>query len=136
MNEIAQAGAQLYRKKPIAVAARQFTHETFREVAGWCGGSYNIDPFGYGRLTVPSLEGDHEGTFGDWVLKGTQGEFWVVRGDIFAETYEPADGTVPDPDDVRMVIDGLAGKPVSLLSPEAFEAWCRVRTALGAGGLS
>lgn len=79
--------AARYRKKPIELEARQITLASGEFVAWWCGGTW-----GTTALTVPSLEGPHLGRVGDWVLKGTHGEFWVVRGDIFAETYEPVAG--------------------------------------------
>lgn len=40
---------------------------------------------------VHTLEGPLRIRSGDWLVKGTEGEFWPVRGDIFDSFYEPAD---------------------------------------------
>ena len=92
-----------YRKKPIALEARQVTYETARDVAAWCGGEFvspdeDADgPF----VVVHSLdgEGSRRAYQLDWVIQGTRGEFWRVESSIFAETYEPAgsdqEGTTP-----------------------------------------
>ena len=42
-------------------------------------------------MTIPTLEGDHRATPGDWIIRGVKGEFYPCRDDIFAATYEPAD---------------------------------------------
>ena len=46
-----------------------------------------IDP-ATGDLMIRTLEGDMRATFGDWVIRGVQGEFYPCRGDIFRETYD------------------------------------------------
>lgn len=38
--------------------------------------------------TIESLEGPTVAAAGDWVIKGTQGEQWVVPGETFAHKYE------------------------------------------------
>lgn len=82
----------LYRKKPIPVEARQLLGsedgQTGRDLAEWCGGSAGgrfVEPM----VLVPTLEGDLMAR--DWIVKGPRGEFWPVKGSIFAETYEGAD---------------------------------------------
>jgi hypothetical protein len=47
--------------------------------------------------TIESLEGPTVAAATDWVIKGTQGEQWVVPGDTFARKYEATDssGTTP-----------------------------------------
>lgn len=84
----------LYRKKPVPVEARQLLGsedgQTGRDLAAWCGGSVGglfADP----KVLVPTLEGALTARTGDWIVKGPRGEFWPVKGDIFAETYEGAD---------------------------------------------
>ncbi len=39
-------------------------------------------------LIVQTLEGDAVAQRGTWILKGTKGEFWPVRADIFKQKYE------------------------------------------------
>ncbi|MEY5099703.1 MAG: hypothetical protein RJA36_2422 [Pseudomonadota bacterium] len=41
---------------------------------------------------VPTLEGGHVVTPGDWIAgPGPKGEFWPIKPDVFAVTYEPAE---------------------------------------------
>jgi len=40
-------------------------------------------------LSVVTLEGTMRATPGDWVVRGVRGEFYPVKPDIFAETYDP-----------------------------------------------
>jgi hypothetical protein len=37
------------------------------------------------------LEGVHDASPGDWIIKGVKGEFYPCKPDIFALTYEPVD---------------------------------------------
>lgn len=86
----------LYRKKPIAVEACQFTRQNGPELAVWCGGHY--DPASVleregPTLTIGTLEGPITYHVGWWVIKGAKGEFYAVKPDIFEATYEPAGDT-------------------------------------------
>ncbi len=42
-------------------------------------------------LTIPTLEGDHRCDVGDWIIRGVKGEFYPVKPDIFAVTYDPVE---------------------------------------------
>jgi hypothetical protein len=83
-----------YRKKPISVEARQLTPESFGEVVRalteeqFASGGENTD--GTLFVEVRTLEGVVHASEGDWIIWGNHGDVWPVRGDIFAETYEPA----------------------------------------------
>lgn len=46
-----------------------------------------IDP-GTGDLMIRTLEGDMRATYGDYIIRGVQGEFYPCKPDIFAATYE------------------------------------------------
>ncbi|MDT2635495.1 hypothetical protein P7D52_07940 [Enterococcus dongliensis] len=39
-------------------------------------------------LVIPTLEGDVTASFGDYIIKGVQGEFYPCKPDIFSQTYE------------------------------------------------
>lgn len=96
-------------KKPIVLEARQVCSQQGHAVAEWCGGRYDDVVH---QITVPSLEGDHTGASGDWVVKGTRGEFLVVRRDIFEETYEPAAALVSsDEDQIRQAMAEAQANP-------------------------
>ena len=43
-------------------------------------------------VTICTLEGDMKAMPGDYIIKGVQGEFYPCKPDIFAKTYEPAEG--------------------------------------------
>jgi hypothetical protein len=51
-----------------------------------------IDPAS-GSLMIRTLEGDMRVSFGDYVIKGIQGEFYPCKPDIFAASYAPDDGS-------------------------------------------
>ena len=42
-----------------------------------------------GALMIRTLEGDMKASFGDWIIRGVNGEFYPCKPDIFAKTYEP-----------------------------------------------
>ena len=46
-----------------------------------------IDP-ATGDLMIRTLEGDMRATYGDYIIKGVQGEFYPIKESIFRETYE------------------------------------------------
>jgi hypothetical protein len=83
----------LYRKKPVVIEARQVTYGNRYEVATWCEGEpQDASPSGLiyapGVLAIDTLEGRMWAQAGDWIIKGVKGEFYPVKPEIFAETYE------------------------------------------------
>jgi hypothetical protein len=83
-----------FRKKPIVIEAIKFDGTNGLELQEWIG--RNLTLLGYKgdkqSLFITTLEGMHEATPGDWIIKGIKGEFYPCKSDIFAATYEP----VPD----------------------------------------
>lgn len=82
-----------FRKKPVVVEAVQLIDDlrNHTAIATWItvnGGDVDV-PFAEPCLYIETLEGRMRAGIGDWVAKGVKGEFHPVRGDIFAETYEP-----------------------------------------------
>ena len=81
--------AKKFRKKPVVVEAMQFS-ETKENLAGilkFCPQA-GILP---SCLLIKTLEGTHRANYGDWIVKGIQGEFYPCKPDIFEQTYEPFD---------------------------------------------
>jgi hypothetical protein len=79
-----------FRKKPVVVKVIQWTGHNHDEILAFMGKP--PENLGYQHyLTIPTLEGDHRANIGDWIIKGVKGEFYPIKPDIFAETYEPAD---------------------------------------------
>lgn len=42
-------------------------------------------------LAIDTLEGTMRADVGDWIVRGTRGEFYPVKPDRFADTYESAE---------------------------------------------
>ena len=79
-----------YRKKPVTIEAVRFTEHNGHEIKEWAekyGTRIVIGDYG---LYAVSLEGTMKAEFGDWVIKGINGEFSRCKADIFAATYEEA----------------------------------------------
>lgn len=49
-----------------------------------------IDP-ATGEVVIRTLEGDMRVSYGDWVIKGVEGELYPCKPDIFEKTYEPVE---------------------------------------------
>ena len=82
-----------YRKKPVVIEAEHFTEENkdraFNFVTCNCRAEFDAD--GKPQLMIQTREGDMTATLGDFIVKGVQGEFYPVKPDIFAATYESAE---------------------------------------------
>lgn len=80
----------MFRKKPVVIEARLLILSDFDEVKQWCGGrTWSRPPMrAVTGITIPTLEGDMNAEFGDWIIKGVKGEFYPCKPDIFAATYE------------------------------------------------
>jgi len=83
--------AQKYRKKPGVIEAMEFTPETGPAVWEWADSKPMKDADGdVYALRIFTLEGDMKANFGDFIIKGVNGEFYPCKPDIFAKTYEEA----------------------------------------------
>lgn len=67
--------------KPVQQSVRRQLFELGANTINWV--------FTRRGLTIPTLEGDHLASPGDWVIRGVAGEFYPCKPEIFAETYEP-----------------------------------------------
>jgi hypothetical protein len=97
-----------YRKKPVVIEAWQFqggwdSALSIMQSAGVTGEddermlwSHSGDDE-VGQIEIPTLEGTMRADKGDWIIKGVKGELYPCKPDIFAATYEPADGPGTDP---------------------------------------
>jgi hypothetical protein len=77
-----------FRKKPVVIEARKLTASERWSIIEWVGGNAAHNDKG---VLIPTLEGVHQASFGDWIIKGIQGEFYPCKPDIFEATYEPVD---------------------------------------------
>ena len=76
-----------YRKKPIVIEAVQWTGDNKVEIQLFMNRYLDEDTI-LRRLTIPTLEGDHIASEGDYIIKGVKGEFYPCKPDIFEQTYE------------------------------------------------
>lgn len=83
-----------FRKKPVVIEAVRWLGHNLDEVkafspGGDCywNGSLPVAPES-GVLIVRTLEGQLAASFGDWIIRGVNGEFYPCKPDIFAKTYE------------------------------------------------
>ncbi len=84
-----------YRKKPVVVEAVQHFNDmdTYTvAIPRWLitaviDGSI-VDR--EGETFIKTLEGEMKVSDGDWIIRGTKGELYPCKPDIFAECYEDA----------------------------------------------
>ncbi|TXK52406.1 hypothetical protein FVR03_01430 [Pontibacter qinzhouensis] len=85
-----------FRKKPVIIEAIQYTGELApaKKFMGIRDADYDTQTR---ELIIPTLEDGsknqvkHVASVGDWIVKGTTGEFYPVKPEIFAEIYEPVE---------------------------------------------
>lgn len=93
--------AHIFRKKPVTIAAIQWTGTNFDEVKAFFGEDAkkcsNLVEVGLdgkvkntikGNLTIETLEGNHIALPGDFIIRGVKGEYYPCKPDIFEQTYE------------------------------------------------
>lgn len=84
--------ANLFRKKPINVEAIQYvggfmSWHDIRDFVGKALFPYMIEPNSE-DIMIETEEGRMRAHVGDWIVKGSFGEFWPVKKEIFEATYE------------------------------------------------
>lgn len=96
-----------YRKKPVVIEAMQLLIDNLQDVVGFIDGKpvdnssssvqsdkwmqYELMCRERGGIPIKTLESDGEtqlASFGDYVIKGIQGEFYPCKPDIFDKTYD------------------------------------------------
>lgn len=77
-----------FRKKPVVIEARQWTGANAVYLLDWIKPDARQEG---ATLVIPTLEGDHEASLGDWIIQGVAGEFYPCKPEIFAATYEAVD---------------------------------------------
>lgn len=82
-----------YRKKPVEVEVEEWWPMNHpgdpmcgRRKPGRFYGQVRIES--NGKAMIGTLEGPHEITPGDFIIRGIRGEFYPCKPDIFPATYE------------------------------------------------
>ncbi len=80
-----------FRKKPVIIEAVRWIGINHNEMEEFLGGKSQLHLWGdTGQyLIIFTLEGRHQASIGDWIIKGVQDEFYPIKPDIFERTYEP-----------------------------------------------
>lgn len=90
----------LYRKKPVVIEAIQYNGLNKDEIERFVGSSLKSEindcAWEAGAMVapirtiiIPTLEGNHIASPGDFIIKGIKGEFYPCKPDIFNDTYSP-----------------------------------------------
>ena len=81
-----------YRKTALIEASQWFKAGDHKAVQNIHPSNPASAEYGDDYGWVPTLEGGHVVTPGDWIAgPGPRGEFWPIKPDVFAATYELAD---------------------------------------------
>lgn len=87
--------AHIFRKKPVNIAAIQWTGVNTEEVKAFLGKDakkcYGIclkDAPEKVNLVIETPEGMHTALPGDFIIHGVKGEYYPCKPDIFEQTYE------------------------------------------------
>lgn len=88
-----------FRKRPVVIEAMQFRGPQVLDVDymvafdEWMDANQGDRHARYSgqTLIIPTLEGDHIASPGDWIIRGIQGELYPCKPDIFEATYEPVE---------------------------------------------
>lgn len=78
-----------YRKNPVTIEAIQYTKDTTLEVQDWVGSYYStwFEIEDDGTISIETIEGAMHVSWGDWVIRGVEGEFYPCKDTIFKKTY-------------------------------------------------
>jgi hypothetical protein len=82
-----------YRKKPIVIEAMQLNLHNRDKILAFAEGHITLayrDGYLEGAY-VHTLEGVMYATYGDYIIKGVDSEFYPCKPGIFEKTYELAD---------------------------------------------
>lgn len=91
-----------YRKKPVVIEAVRLEHDenSILECVDFLGCGTETSVFdrkstiqqviSNGGIKIETLEGIMTASFGDYIIKGINGEFYPCKPDIFEKTYEKA----------------------------------------------
>lgn len=89
-----------FQANPVVIEAIQFIGTNEDEVIDFIGESYlsseDVSAFNESGesismtfIKMKTLEGETEASIGDYIIKGTAGEFYPCKPEIFAEKYKP-----------------------------------------------
>ena len=92
-----------YRKKPVIIEAVRLVNECYDDVLAFVTRSPEVVLYheGWGQspaldhADVTTLEGVMRAQYGDWLIRGVQGEVYPCKHTIFRQTYEHVPDYIP-----------------------------------------
>lgn len=92
MRMINEMQPQRFRKKPVIVYAMRLTKDNAKDICDWMNSETDgASPGHYdetGVLFIDTLEGVMRAEIGDWIIQGTEGEFYPCKPAPFETTFE------------------------------------------------
>lgn len=79
---------QNYRKKPVIVQAIQYTGNNLDAIAAFAGESMAKRKDYHSEPAIYTLEGAMAIGRGDYIIRGTRGEIYPCKPDVFSDVYE------------------------------------------------
>jgi len=86
-----------FRKKPVYTEGIQWTGDNLREIIEFTGLHPSAQKWTWEEyeevvrqdgLKIITLEGPLHASIGDWIMRGVAGEFYPIKPDILAATYD------------------------------------------------
>lgn len=83
-----------FRKKPVVIEAEHFfSYMDAPRIVSWIEANGGKATYGqeHGegvKILISTLEGVMYASVSDWIIKGTKGEFYPCKPDIFRDVYE------------------------------------------------
>lgn len=81
----------IFRKKPVTIAAIQWTGSNFDEIKAFFGQDLErcLEHTEIKKnLIIKTLEGNFIASPNDFIIRGVKGEYYPCKPDIFEQTYE------------------------------------------------
>ena len=80
-----------YKSKPVVIEAIQWTGENLDELCQFVPQEFRHNKI-HEAIGIATLEGVLFFKESDWIIKGTEGEFYPCKDSVFRRKYEPAEG--------------------------------------------
>lgn len=82
------AEVKTYEKLPTKIEAVQLTTENREEIIDWANSNKGyIEAARDGGVYIPTLEGTMLGKVTDYIIRGTEGEFYPCKASVFESNY-------------------------------------------------
>jgi len=86
-----------FRKKQVEVDAIQWTGNNLKEIIEFTGLHHSAKKWTWEEyeevvrnegLKIFTLEGPLHASVGDWIMRGVSGEYYPIKPDVLAKTYD------------------------------------------------